>query len=289
MFSSFNARAVGLAGLSASETVDLAADAGFEGVDLMVRDIVQAGDDPAAVRARMDRLGLRGGAFPMPVEWRGDEAAFRRDLADLPRLAAAAATLGLTCTGTWVMPETPGPLDDRREVAALHVRRVGAIARVLGDRGIRVGLEVIGVESSRSGRGTPFVTRLADLDRELGAIWTEAENLGILLDAFHLYAAGESIEAGLAWGVDRVVWAHVADLPASAPDDRSIVVDSDRGLPGENGVVDVRGFLARLAREGYEGPVTVEPMADCRSLAGLGAYDVARRVNAALTDAWPGP
>jgi sugar phosphate isomerase/epimerase len=99
--------------------------------------------------------------------------------------------------------------------------------------------------------------------------------------------AGEPIEAGLAWGVDRVVWAHVADLPASASDDRSQIVDSDRGLPGENGAVDVRGFLRRLESEGYDGPVTVEPMAGCRSMAGLEAWEIARRVKASLDEVWP--
>ncbi len=289
MFTSFNARAVGLASLSASETVELAASAGFEAVDLLVRDLLRAGDDPAEIRSRMDDLGLRGGAFPMAVDWRADQAAFRRDLEALPRIAGAAAILGLTRTGTWVMPETPARDPDRREVAALHVRRLGAVARILDDHGVRLGLEVIGVESFRTGPGEPFVARLTDLDRELGPIWAEAANSGILLDAFHLYAAGESIETGLAWGVDKVVWAHVADLPASATGDRSKIVDSDRGLPGENGAVDVRGFLERLASEGYDGPVTVEPLEGCRSLAGLGPVTIAGRVKAALDGVWPGP
>ena len=284
---SFNARAVGLPGLSAEETVDRAAEAGFEGVDLLVRDLVRSGGDPRAIRSRMDDRGVRGGAFPLPMDWRGDEATFRRDLEALAPLAEAASTLGLARTGTWVMPELPGDGDDRAEVAAFHVRRLGAIARVLDARGIRLGLEVIGVESSRTGRRGPFVARLADLDRELGAVWDEAPNLGILLDAFHLYAADEPIEAGLAWGVGRVAWVHMADLPPSSLADRSRIVDADRGLPGENGAVDVRGFLARLASEGYDGPVTAEPLANCRSLAGLSPQAIAHRVKQSLDAAWP--
>src|SRR4051812_29860497 len=105
MFASFNARAVGLK-LSAAATLDLAAGAGFAGVDLLVRDLLEAGDDPRVLRARMDDLGLRGGAFPMPVHWCGDAATFARDLARLPRLAEAAAILGLSRTATWVLPET---------------------------------------------------------------------------------------------------------------------------------------------------------------------------------------
>ena len=75
---------------------------------------------------------------------------------------------------------------------------------------------MIGVASFRTGRGLPFITRLADLGQLLDSLRDEAPNVGIVLDGWHLYAAGESVEAGLAWGVERVVWIHVADLPAAA-------------------------------------------------------------------------
>ncbi len=289
MFASFNARAVGLASLTAEETIDLAASAGFGGVDLLVRDIVRTGSDPARLRARMDARSLRGGAFPMPTDWRGDEVTFRRDLAELPAIARAAATLGLTRTATWVMPEMPDRTTDRREVAAMHVRRLGAIARVLDDHGIRLGLEVIGVESFRKGPGGPFVARLADLDRELPTIRDESPAIGLLVDAFHLYAAAEPIDAALARGAGDVVWVHVADLPRGASGERSKIIDAERGLPGENGAVDSAGLLGRLARDGYDGPVTAEPLARCASLMGQGSDAVARRVKESLDRAWPGP
>ncbi len=185
------------------------------------------------------------------------------------------------------MPEMPDWSSDRAEVAGFHIQRLGSIARELDRHGIALGLEVIGVESFRTGRSEPFVARLAELDQDLSPIWGESPNLGILLDAFHLYAADEVIEAGLAWGVDRVVWAHVADLPPSATPERSRIIDANRGLPGENGAVDVAGFLERLATEGYEGPVTAEPLANCQSLVGIEADEIARRVKRSLDSAWP--
>ncbi|WP_435019379.1 sugar phosphate isomerase/epimerase family protein [Tundrisphaera sp. TA3] len=294
MYRSFSAKAVGLAHLPAEAAIDLAHEGGFQGVDLLVGDLVKAGSDPRAIRDRIAERGLIPGAWHLPVDWRGDEPAFLRDLAELPRYAAAAAEIGLLRTGTAVLVETPqrpeteeGRAAHLAEVAAMHVRRLGQIARILDDHGIRIGLEVVGVRSFPTGRGIPFITRLADLDPTLEGIWDEASNLGILLDAFHLYAADEPVEAGLARGIGRVAWVHVADLPADVGPDRDRIIDGDRGLPGENGAVDVAGFLRRLKDEGYDGPVTVEPMPRCRSLAGLQPIEVARKVGQALNAAWP--
>jgi len=107
------------------------------------------------------------------------------------------------------------------------------------------------------------------------------------MDGFHLYAAGEAVEAGLRWGVERVVWVHVADLPGSTVPDRAQIVDAERGLPGENGTVDSRKLLDRLDELGYDGPVTAEPLAGCRSLRGLGPEGKARAVALAIRSVWP--
>lgn len=293
MFTSFNARAVGL-DLSIEETLALAAEAGFGGVDVLVRDLVDAGAAISEVRLRMDDLGLRPGAFPMPIAWRGEPAAFARDLDRLPQYAEAAARLGLRHTGTWVMPETPGRLasrqteaDCRAEVMRLHLDRLGAIARVLADHGIALGLEVIGVPSFRTGRGVPFIARMADLGGLLETLSASAPNVGVLVDSLHLFAAEEEMEAGLRWGVERVVWVHVADMPASFRGGRHTINDDDRGLPGETGNVENATLLAKLDEAGYDGPVTAEPMASCRTLAGLSAKEVVHRVAASLGSVWP--
>lgn len=294
MHPSFSALAVGLGHLPAEETIEIAAAAGFASADLLVRDLVRSGTDPAMLRARMDRLGLRDGAWHLPVRWRGDRATYEADLAELPALAAAARTLGLQRTGTAVLAETPTlPVEGADpealldEVAAFHVERLGPVARILADHGTALGLEVVGVRSFRTGKGIPFVARLTDLDRRLGRIWDESGNLGVLVDAFHLYAAGEPADAGLAWGAGRITWVHVADLPRGAGPDRDRIIDNNRGLPGENGAVDVAGVLRRLQSAGYSGPVTVETLAGCRSLRGLTPAEVARAARESLRSAWP--
>ncbi len=293
MYQSFSARAVGLPGLPTETTIEIAAAAGFAAVDLMILDLVRSRADLSKVLGRMEELGLRAGAFPMTIDWRGDEASFRRDLAELPLIARAAAGLGLTRTGTWVMAETPAippliidPATFRAEVASFHVDRIGAIARVLADHGIRLGLEVIGVSTFRRGVGVPFITRMDQLGPTLQAIWDQP-NVGLLVDAFHLHAAGEPFTAALAWGVDRLVWAHVADLPPGFTLGREAIIDAERGLPGYQGAVDCRAFLAMLGDAGFDGPVTAEPLSRCKDLIGQEPVEVARRVKRALDDCWP--
>ncbi|QEH33501.1 Xylose isomerase-like TIM barrel [Aquisphaera giovannonii] len=290
MFASWNARAVGLK-LGARESIELAARAGFGGVDLLVRDLDAEGEDPDALRERMDDLGLRGGAWPLPVAWKGDESRFVEDLRSLPRYARLAQRLGLTCTGTWVLPEVAGDVDGRlpvdEQVARtidMHVERLGAVAAILDDHGQAMGLEIMGPVTARTGRSAPFIGRYRELLDCLRPLAENHANVGVLLDAFHLFASGEARAAYSGWGYERVVWVHVAD-PVHA--DRDTLLDTERTLPGITGLADCRCLLLALQHAGFKGPVTVEPLAECEVLRGLKPVDTARSVAASIFAIWP--
>lgn len=296
MYRCWSARAVGL-DQSAEETIETAAAAGFDGVDLMVRDLVDSGSDVGELRLRMDDLGLRGGAWPLPVNWKNDAETFEADLRRLPRLAATAARLGLFKTGTWV-PFESKPVDARtlkdatarqrvvdRETAR-WIDRLDRIARILDEHGSRLGLEIIGPEAERTGRGVPLVGTYAELLRRFAELREARSNVGVLVDAFHLFAAGEELEEAMAWGESSVVWAHLAD-PAHG--DRHSLRDAERALPGEFPSSRCGSILAELARRGWRGPVTVEPLSRCRSLQGLNPVEQALRVREATRRVWPAP
>lgn len=274
MFPSFNARALGL-DLTAAETIGLAHEAGFGGVDLLVRDLADRGESPRELRRRMDDLGLRPGAWPLPVDWRGPASKFRDDLAALPRLAAIAQELGLARTGTWVVPQAPAPTpDDPEPLATLHawhVDRLDEIARVLEAHGTRLGLEALGMETVRSGAGPAYGRRLGDLSQLQVDLNQDSLNVGWIVDTYHAAAAGET-EAIIGWlikeKINSVVWVHVANppLPSSLP--QSAWTDADRLLPHEGLFQESLRILGALIDSGYDGPVTAEPLATCRSLAG---------------------
>ena len=99
--------------------------------------------------------------------------------------------------------------------------------------------------------------------------------------------SGTSYSFGTKTGATRVVWVHVADLPADAPVDPSAMNDGDRGLPGESGAIDNRGLLRYLSAARYDGPVTAEPMPGCRTLSDREPEAIAHRVAAAMRSVWP--
>lgn len=304
MFFSLNARALGI-DLTASQTIQLAARHGFGGVDLMVRDLVDRGESPRLLRRQLADHGLRPGAWPLPVDWRSADAAqLASDLDRLPRYADAAVELGLTRTGTWVLPAWPidrwpgwSPEATLAAADAFHREALAPIVRILARAGVQLGLEVIGVEHARAGLGLPYLWRHADprlsaLAAELNALVEtsagQAPTVGLLLDAFHLHAAGESVQDLTGWPVATIAWAHVADLPPDFAGAARDLRDADRGLPGAGrGAVDLAGVLGYLAHIGYDGPITPEPLAGCRALAGRAPEARVALVAAALRSLGP--
>jgi sugar phosphate isomerase/epimerase len=243
------------------QCVLIAAETGFQGVDLLVRDVLDSGCDPHELRSRMDDLGLRGGSWPLPIDWRGPSEIFADDLTRLPEYAKIASVLGLHRCGSWVMPFTiPSVLHGSaeasiRQTRALHLERLSKVARILGDRGIELGLEVIGV-ALKDPQGFPFVRCYGDLDRQLSQLRRECPNVGVLLDSFQLFATGEGPEVELAWGESSIVSVHLAD-PLHG--ERERLMDDQRALPSPGGRAASDQLLERLAKTGYQGPVICEP------------------------------
>src|SRR5436190_16941015 len=105
MFRNLSPGAVGIRA-SFIEGMDLAKGAGYEGVDLSVSEAARLAQEHSVqwVREQVAERGLRLGGWGLPVNWRGDEAAFQADLAKLPDQAQLAQALGCTRCMTWILP-----------------------------------------------------------------------------------------------------------------------------------------------------------------------------------------
>ncbi|UCH35196.1 MAG: sugar phosphate isomerase/epimerase [Armatimonadota bacterium] len=267
----------GCVGISADfeTSLDLTVRNGFEGMD-PVGDLTAPGA-AAAMRGRYEGAGIQAGGWGLPVEFRRDDAAFRDGMQQLPRVAAAARELGCLRCPTWV----PSWCDELSyaEQYVLWRDRFRAIAQVLGEYDCRLGLEFLGPKTLRAGHRYEFIhtlPQMMEMVRDVGA------NAGLLLDSWHWYTAGGTLDEIRELSDADIVYVHINDAPAGIGIDEQI--DSVRALPGETGVIDLAGFLGALRDIGYTGPVTVEPFS--ARVNAMAPEDAARETGESLMDVW---
>ena len=281
MFKNLNAGAIGIRNLSLTETLALAQATGFTGIDFDIREAAALADahGGAYVRNLFAQHDVRPGQWGLPVAWNQDR--WRDDLAELPRLAELGAELGCTRTSTWC----PSWSDSRTydENFQWHIERYRPIAEILHAHGCRLGIEFLGPQHLWSSHPYRFISSLGEMMTLARA--TGTGNVGLLLDAYHLYTAGEEVDAPDTLTASDVVVVHINDAPAGIA--REAQADLVRCLPLESGVIDLAGFMQRLAALGYDGPVTTEPFSQrLNAIAAEEPQAAAREVSQAMDRLW---
>jgi sugar phosphate isomerase/epimerase len=254
MFTSLHAGALRIA-LPLNDLLSLARGAGFAALELPMDEALRLAEATSAeeVKGRFAAAGVRPGSWGLPVNFRGDQATFERELAELPRYAALAQALGSPWCTTWILP-----FSDTLDFAAnmdVHVERLRPVSRILADHGCRFGLEFVGPKTMRAGHTYEFISTIdgaLDLARRLGT-----GNVGLLLDSFHWYTAHGTPDDLARLRASEVVCVHVNDAVAGRGVDEQL--DQERELPGASGLIDIAAFLGALQRMCYDGPVAVEP------------------------------
>jgi sugar phosphate isomerase/epimerase len=201
----------------------------------------------------LKKTKLVWGAAGLPVDFRGDAEKFSSGMKELPKIAAALKQAGADRVGTWLMPGH----DDLTYLKNLrqHAERLRGVAHVLGDHGLRLGLEYVGTATLRSRFKFPFVHTMAEtleLIAEIGAA-----KVGLVLDTWHWWQAGDTVDDIRALKNEQVVSVDLNDAPAGVPKDKQ--QDGRRELPMATGVIDIAAFLSALASIGYDGPARAEP------------------------------
>jgi len=246
----------GSIGVSANqaEAVDLAARYGFEAVEPFGNYLETLSDQQSAdLVGLLKGKGLVWGAAGLPVEFRQDDEKFNAGMKSLPKVAAALQRAGVQRVGTWLSPghNSLTYFQNFRQ----HVTRLGTAARVLKDHGQRLGLEYVGTQMARINRKYPFVHTMAEMKELIAEIATG--NVGLVLDSWHWWTAGDSVEDILALRNLDVVSVDLNDAPAGVLKEQQI--DGKRELPCATGVIDLASFLNALQRIGYDGPARAEP------------------------------
>ncbi len=248
-----NPGAIGVS-LDQNELLDKAAEHGFESIVAYSGTLAQWSDSQISeFLGKMKSKNIVWGACGLPMDFRKDEATQREGLLELPTHADALQKAGATRMSTWIMPTNPDLT--YMENFKQHAQRLGDIARILGHYDIKLGLEYVGPKTLMARDKYSFVHTLTECKELIEA--TGEPNIGVQLDSFHWFCAGETKSDLLTLSNDDIVTVDLNDARAGLTADEQI--DQKRELPMATGVVDMRSFMEALVEIGYDGPTRAEP------------------------------
>jgi sugar phosphate isomerase/epimerase len=253
MFRNLSPGAIGIRNFGLQQSLELARQTGFGGIDFNIKEAAELVEKhgPEYVRGLFDEAGVQPGAWGLPVAWREDH--WKDDLKELPELAAVGQMIGALRTQTWCPPSSDTlPFAENFQ---WHVDRYGPIAEALMPYSVRFGIEFIGPQTLRPADKHAFIYTMEGMLELIKKLSTG--NVGLLLDAWHLYTSGGSLDDMDKLTNADVVSVHVNDAPEGLT--LETYIDQDRRLPMETEVIDLPGFMRKLAAINYDGPVTPEP------------------------------
>lgn len=245
---------IGVSVQSQKELNDLAHRHRFESVEPRGDEIAaMSADQLAALSADLKAKNLVWSATGLPVDFRKDDKTFREGLAKLPKIAAGLQRAGATRIGTW-LPPSDDTLTYRKNFQQ-HATRLREVGKILKDHGLRLGLEYVGTQLLLVGKRYPFVHTMAEARELIAEIGTG--NIGLVLDTWHWWTAGDAEADILALTNNDVVSVDLNDAPKDIP--KAQQRDNERELPASTGVIDAAKFVGALVKIGYDGPARPEP------------------------------
>ncbi|MFD1677370.1 sugar phosphate isomerase/epimerase family protein [Alicyclobacillus fodiniaquatilis] len=255
--------------LDITEQIRIAAAAGYEGIEIWVRDLdayLENGGTLKELRDHIEQTGIQVVNAIAFWKWsdanetersQGFEQA-KRELEQLAQIGCAAAAAPPFGNVDGVS------LDDM----ASQFAKLTELAR---DIGVEPLLE--------------FWGRANQLSRLSDAVYVAMESgvadAKILLDPFHMYTGGSKL-SGLSYlNGDRIGMVHVNDYPETPS--RETIADKDRVFPGE-GILPSNQFAQKLWDIGYRGYLSLELFIE--DFQGKTALDVAKQGVTAIQKAY---
>ena len=282
MFTTLAPGAIGVRNIALNDAIDLAAKSGFAGLVFDIREAAALAEANGIddVRSLFAEAGVKPAYWGLPVAYRRDDRR-ESDLAELPRFAALGRELGCTRATAGISPGS----DELTyaENLAWHAERLRPFTAVLAEEGCHLGFEFLGPKTLRTPYKHEFIYTLGGVMELSRAIGTG--NVGVLLDAWHLFTSGGTLDDLDGLAAADVVAVHVNDAPPGIPFEE--VIDTVRALPLETGVLDIVGFMHKLRDLGYDGPVMPEPFS--QRVDEIGATDplaAAREAVRSMNDLW---
>ena len=225
--------------------VDLAAGAGYDGIEPWINEITaytDAGGSLDDLRKRLSDAGLAVESAIGFAEWIVDDESQRKaGLENAKRDMDVVAKLG----GTRIAAPPAGATKERMTNYDAIAERYGELCRVGESIGVVPQLEVWGFSATLSRLG------------ETLHVLSECGHAGacLLPDVYHIYKGGSPFE-GLSALAGRAVHVfHMNDYPAEPM--RESIGDADRVYPGD-GTAPLDAILATLLANGFCGALSLE-------------------------------
>ncbi len=233
--------------LSLAEQIDLAAKAGYDGIEPWTRDIRKYKDEGGSLRDLGKRIGDHGLRVESAIgfaRWIVDDEDERRNgLEDARRDMELVAALG----GTRIAAPPAGASGQDSPKLDLFV--IAERYRALLDTGQKIGVtpqvEVWGPSKNLSRLGEAVFV----------AVESGHPDACVLPDVYHIYRGGSGFAGlGVISGTALHCF-HVNDYPTDRP--RETLNDADRVYPGD-GNAPLTEILQTLRRTGFQGALSLE-------------------------------
>lgn len=230
--------------LPADEQIKLVADAGFDGIEMWVRDIrsyIDSGGTAEELGNLLDSNNLLLENMIGFSEWISDDADTRAEAIDLLRSdMEMIAKMG----GKYIAAPVQGIDTIDRTKFKEYAERYRAILELGDETGVIPILEVWGTGALNQ------VTDCAHI-----AIGSGHSDATMLFDFYHVYRGGNSWETIDLVNAAKLPVMHMNDYPANPP--REELTDADRVFPGE-GICPYDEVIPKLYDAGFRGGFSVE-------------------------------
>lgn len=231
--------------LPIEEEIDIAAKAGYNGIEPWSRKIEQflaKGGKLTDLRKRINDQGLSVEGLVTFFQWMVEDDAKRAaGIEQMKQEMEWAVQLGATRVAATASGATHTRLND---------------FPVLGDRYrtiLEIGEQIGAIPMLEIWGASPTLSSLADAVAI--AAWTEHRNAEFLLDVYHLYRGGSPFEGLLLLNGNKIGMFHLNDYPADPP--REKIEDKHRVYCGD-GIAPLPAIVQMLRKINYEGCLSFE-------------------------------
>lgn len=224
--------------------IDLVADAGFDGIELWMRNIkthLEKGGNTTDLKNKLQARGLVLENIIGFSKWCSDDSEERKKAIDQLR-EEMQITAGLG--GTYIAAPVQGISSLDRTKYDAYAERYAAILKLGDETGVTPIMELWGMGA---------LNKVADCAQI--AIATGHPKATILLDFYHVYRGGNDWDTVDILNGGKLPVIHMNDYPATPSYDQ--LKDSDRVLPGE-GVCPFDAIIPKLYDAGFRGGFSVE-------------------------------